>query len=109
MLLECVATTTCSLRCSCPGDRVLVVDTFRNERTVAWEYEVADVSHEPYGSLTEAARLISSGVQGPVLAALYRRQHHSAPTLHDEEPPFEHASRRATPRASPSIPTSPTA
>lgn len=44
-----------------PGDRVLVVDTFRRVRTVAWEYEAVDVSHEPYGSLAEAARLISSG------------------------------------------------
>lgn len=45
-----------------PGDRILVVDTFRHQRTVAWEYEARDVSHEPYRSLAEAARVISRGV-----------------------------------------------
>lgn len=45
-----------------PGDRVLVVDSFQHQRTVAWEYEVREVSHEPYRSLAEAARAISRGV-----------------------------------------------
>jgi hypothetical protein len=40
------------------GDRVLIVDTHRRTRTVAWEYEVLEVAHEPYRSHEEAARII---------------------------------------------------
>ena len=41
------------------GDRVLIVDTHRRARTVAWEYRVLEVAHERYRSLAEAARIIS--------------------------------------------------
>lgn len=40
------------------GDRILIVDTHRHTRTVAWEYDVLEVAHEEYRSLEEAARII---------------------------------------------------
>jgi hypothetical protein len=43
-------------------DHVLIVDSFRHQRIVAWEYQVLQVSHEPYHSHDEAARTISRGV-----------------------------------------------